>query len=436
MKVVWISHVSNQLIREHLKFEENLFEKIVRKVTHRPKKKVTDSSQWITNGFNEYENIDDIELHFVGPHIGIKGIQEFELNGIFYHFFRSEDDYSLVKRIVKKPKVGSEFFRNRRIINDIIEKIQPDIVHIIGAENPKYALAALDVDTEKTPLIVSLQTLLSTPGFKENYFISDEQYEYRVRCEREVLRHAGYIGTKSKQFKKTIWNEINSNAVFVNTTLFLGEKINRAESEKKYDLIYFAKDIIKAVDIVLNVLYEAVKKKPSIKMCIVGGCNSEFLTVFRNKIESLGLNNNLIYLGQLPTHDEVLQALRNARVALLPVKVDSITGTMREAMANGVPVVTTRSLWGTDVLNRTRKSAFIEEQDNYEALANDVIMLLDDQNIYNEIRNNAFKTAEELYSNKAFAEIQNKIYRALLCYHKDGIPIASDLCDHNPAKEK
>ena len=51
---------------------------------------------------------------------------------------------------------------------------------------------------------------------------------------------------------------------------------------------------------------------------------------------------------------------------------------MREAMANGVPVVTTKSLWGTDVLNRTRKSAFIEEQDDYEALANDLIMLLDD----------------------------------------------------------
>ncbi len=430
IKIVWLAFVSNQNIRKHLAFDNNTLERLARKLTRRPKAKQADICQWITNGLAEYENNDEIELHCIAPHLGIKGVQAFEMNGICYHFFRSEDDYPFFKRLFHKPKKCSMYVTNRGIIKGLIDEIKPDIVHIFGAENPQYSLAALDIDTNSLPLIVSLQTLMTAPGFKDNYPISDCLYSYRSGCEQEVLKHTHYIGSKSNMFKKLVWESINPNAIFLNSTLFLGEAINRTETEKIYDIIYYARDISKAFDIALKVLIEVVKYKPSVTMCVVGGCNSEHLLSFNSMIHQMGIEPNVVYLGVLPTHKDVLDVLRSAKVALLPVKVEGITGTMREALSNGVPVVTTKT-WGTPVLNEKRNSAFIEDINDYEAMAKDVIKLIEDNQVYNDLRENGFLTSAERYSNEAFAKIQTEIYRALVDYKEKGVPIPERLCTYN-----
>lgn len=432
LKVVWVTQVSNKKIRNRLIFDENVLDRIFRKLFHRTKAKHTDTSQWITNGLNEYENIKDIELHLIAPHIDIKGMQEFEMDGINYHFFRSEDDPSFLSRIFRKPKINPAYLINRKVIKGFINKIQPDIVHVIGAENPKYSLSALDIDTEAIPLVVSLQTLLSFPGVKERTPIPANVYDYRSACEREVLRHTRYIGSRNKMFQEYVWDKINTNAIFLHTTLFLGEILYLGVNPKKYDVIYFAKDISKACDIALKTMSEIVRRKPAAKMCIIGGCRSDYKISFDVMLESLCLKDNVQYLGSLPTHDDVLQALRSAKVALLPVKVDSVTGTMREAMANGIPVVTTHSVWGTASLNEVRQSAFIEEQDDFAALAQDVISLLDDEYLYKSIRENGYKTCSERYSNASFAKTQNEIYYALLESKIKKTPIPLELSSNNP----
>ncbi len=431
LRVVWISHVSNQKIRDHLSFKYGFIERIVRKLLHRPRAKYVDCSQWITNGLNEYEKISDIELHLIAPHLGIKGVQEFVLDGIHYHFFRSEDDYPFIKRLlIKKKKFNSEYIKNRSIIKSLIDRIKPDIVHVFGAENPKYSLAALDVDNNKIPLIVSLQTLLAAPGFMENYPISKEEYKYRSLCEERVLKYARYIGNRVEMYKRVIWEKINPSVVFLNTTLFVGETIDKSFYEIKYDLIYFAKDIAKAGDIVLNTMAEIVKLRPNVLLCVVGGCTENYKLLFKNSIQTLGLKDNVVYLGCLTTHQDVLDIVRHSRVAFLPVKVDGITGTMREALANGIPLVTTKT-WGTPSLNEKRKCAFIEPQDDYCSLAKDVISLLEDHSLYDKMRWNCFMTFAERYSNEAFLMVQNSIYCALIKNIKDGIPIPEDLCSYN-----
>ena len=78
-----------------------------------------DSSQWISNGINEYEKINDVELHIVAPHRNICGVQEFQINGIYYHFFRSRSDSSLFKKMFCKPQIFSDYRKNRIVIKKI-----------------------------------------------------------------------------------------------------------------------------------------------------------------------------------------------------------------------------------------------------------------------------------------------------------------------------
>ena len=431
-RVVWITQVSNQEIRDHLSFDNGLIERLVRSVLRKPKAQMKDDYQWITNGLNEYKSIPDIELHLISPHIGISGVQEFQIDGIYYHFFRSEDDLSLFAKHFKKMDPDPEFRKNRQTIKKFIDKINPDIIQVIGAENPKYALSALDVDTNDRTLIVSLQTLMSAPGFKENYPLSESVYEYRTECEKKVIRHTKYIGTRTPRFRQVVWSDINPDAVFLNTTLFVGETIHREELSKQYDVIYFAKDIAKACDIALKTMQEIVRIRPDVTMTVVGGCTNEYHANFTRKIEEYGIASNINYLGVLPTHDDVIRAVRSAKVALLPVKIESITGTMREAMANGVPVVTTLT-WGTPKLNEKRRSALVEIMDDYVSLAQDIVNILEDKELYKELRNNAFKTVEEMYSNKAFAITQNQVYHALIEWKEKGTVIPEALCAYNPS---
>ena len=164
----------------------------------------------------------------------------------------------------------------------------------------------------------------------------------------------------------------------------MGETIDKSIHKKKYDLIYFANDIAKAGEIVLRTMRDIVKLKPHVKLCVVGGCSNNFASSFYRLIRENALDKNVEYLGKLTTHQDVIDSVKSSRVALLPVKLDAVTGTMRGSMANGVPVVTTKT-WGTPSLNEKRKSAFIEELNDYSAMAADVLLLLDNETVYNEI---------------------------------------------------
>ena len=71
-KVVWVCHLSNPQIRQHLKFFKwtplAIVQRIAGKGSH------YDFALWNTNAIQEFEKFDDIELHVVAPHYGIKGV--------------------------------------------------------------------------------------------------------------------------------------------------------------------------------------------------------------------------------------------------------------------------------------------------------------------------------------------------------------------------
>ena len=111
--------------------------------------------------------------------------------------------------------------------------------------------------------------------------------------------------------------------------------------DKLYDFVYFAADISKAVDYAIEGFAIAKKSFPNITLHVVGGYSDSYMQTLRDKMQELGLGQEVDFTGKLLTHDDVLAEIRKAKFALLPLKVDLIAGTIREAMSNGLPVVTT-----------------------------------------------------------------------------------------------
>ena len=428
LKVAWVCWVSNPEIRENLTYSKNIIDLVLRKVMHKPRH-LDDYGQWITNAINEFKSIDDIEVHVISIHSHInKKIIDFQKDGIFYHFFKSEDDVTAVGKFFNKITgkfVSSDYSGNRKIVDEILAKIKPDVIHLYGAESPQYAAFALDVDVDKTPLLVGLQTMMSDPRFKDNYPISEESYACRAGMERKILTHVRYISSTIKSFREVVWHYVNPDAVFFNTDLLLGEKTHLEKCEKNFDFVYFSLNINKAADLAIEAFAIAKKSHPEISLLVVGDYDEDFKRRLDARIAELGIAENIVITGKLQTHDDVVNAVKKARFALLPLKIDFISGTIREAIACGLPVVTTITS-GTPTLNEKRESVLLSPVGDHEALAANMILLVESEELANTLVANALVTSDELYGNKGMAQKLRDVYKALYAKYAYGTEIPQD----------
>jgi len=140
LKVVWITYFSNETIRKHLHFDKKSLLGIYRTYFRKKQWYEGDFAQWNTNAIKEFENFNNIELHIIVPFYNLKYNNEnFTYNNVHYHFFKPYDDkliYSLKKKFFKKRE---RKYSNAQSALKIIENIDPEIIHLIGAENPFYS---------------------------------------------------------------------------------------------------------------------------------------------------------------------------------------------------------------------------------------------------------------------------------------------------------
>lgn len=430
IKVVWLCHFSNPFVLENLDFGYDELIKLAKRIIGKPTSHVIpEFANWITNGIIEMEKINDVELHVVSPYPHLKNeTQEFISNGIYYHFFRAEDSELKVfiyKKLIRPSNYN--YHLNRKRIHLLIDAIQPDIIHLFGAENPDYASAILD-DCGTNIIIAQLQTLMSEPHFKDNYPIDSKSYEYRAHIEREIIKNANYIGTPVLKYRQIILRDINPNAIFLNTSLALKDSIVDGEFEKPYDFVYFAANINKAVDLAIEAFAIVHKDRPQVKLDIIGGYDKEFKKYLDALIGNYNLKDVITFEGKLPTHDDVLKQIRKSRFALLPLKVDITSSTIREAMSNGLPVLTTDTgEGGTQKLNQRRENVLISPIGNHQALARNMVRLLDDEALADTLRQNAYQTRLEVKSNKVIIQKYVEAYKACINQLRSGIQLPTSV---------
>ena len=427
LKVVWIAPFRNNEIRKELQFKRSCLTKLINILKKGESYFSTDSGQWVTNGINEFKKFNDIELHVITYSTNLnKKVVYFIIDGINYHIYNSSI-YSIIGRLRSKLGMSDlKHTQDRTTIQNIIKQINPDIIHIIGAENPQYSISALDMPKDK-PLLVSLQTLMSVPGFLENYPINKETYEYRSSIERKVLERADYIGTKTESHKEFIIKEIDNNANILHLRLALGvDSIIDNSIKKVYDFVYFANNINKAFDDALECFAIAKKKHKHITMNVIGSYDEDYIQRINNRIKELGITGSITFEGRLATHHDVMLGIQKSRFALLPLKVDLISGTIREAMIHGLPTLSTITP-ATPNLNAKRKSILLSEIGDYISMANNMCKLLENDEFAQELGNNGIKTIEETFNNNKFMEEWRKAYYQIIENFHNNTPFTQDI---------
>ena len=420
IKVALICHVSNEYIRKNIDLHNHRFKNFIKKIIGRPTFKYKDYSTWNTILLEEFNSIENIEIHAIIPHPGLKHkLQKFNNNNIYYYFIKEDQ-----KRY--ENNIFNDYKKHRTQINKLIIEIKPDIVHLIGAESPFISLSALDVETNNLPLLVSMQTALSDPDFLKMYpIISKEEYDERTKVEQAVLKKANYIGTDSSWYR-SIAKKYNPTAKFVRYHFCTKFEMNylNFNIKKEYDFVYFAVNIGKAGEDVLKIFSIAQKKNPNISLNLIGGYTQKYYQHLNNIIQKENIKN-VTFSGYFEKHQDALQQVLKSKFALVPIKIDIISGTIREAMALGLPVITYITK-GTPSLNKQKSTVLLSPIGDYKGMAENMIHLINSVDLQQELIKNSKDFINTYWDTKKNIEILAKTYRAIYMHHNTGVnlPIA------------
>jgi glycosyltransferase involved in cell wall biosynthesis len=115
--------------------------------------------------------------------------------------------------------------------------------------------------------------------------------------------------------------------------------------------------------------------------------------------------------GYVPYH-EAPAAYRRGDLFVSPTYGEGFSNTILEAMATGLPVVSTRAVGVVDCL-RHGENALLVEVGDVEMLAVVIGALLDDRDLRRRISEKALEEARTLYAWPAVAKQISAVYRSL-----------------------
>ncbi len=427
LKVAIICHVSNKEIRSHISLNDFTLRKIVKKIFGKSTF-YRDDSLWNTLMLKQLEEHPEIEVHAIIPHRDmLHKRQNFEMNGIFYHCFKADFELFPYSLWTQRKSVFKQFTHNNNEIINIVQEIRPDFIHMIGAEAPFFNLCGLKIDVDKIPFLISLQTVMSDPNYTSLCSVKKRTFDSGSQCEQALFKHCRYFATSAHWYREIV-KHYNANAIFVNFHFCAPTfKIKQVE-KKEYDFVYWAANINKAGMDALEAFSLAHKENPSLTLHMVGGYTNEYKQKIDYRLSELGIKDDVSFSGYLPTHFEALKEVSKARYALVPIKLDIISSTIREAMILGLPIVTYVT-HGTPSLNRFRKTALLSEIGDYQHMAQNMCELARKPELARSLINNGYLYCKENLDNTVGVNNLVKTYYAIYEHFNFNVEIPHELCE-------
>lgn len=418
MKVILIGYCSNAAVREKITWG---------------RKGAGDVAFWNTLLIEGLRKRGDIELHWIAPAYHMKHLtQEFEIDGVNYHFFKPDVPFLNISwKHLFHIDNRTNYWLTRRIVHRWIRKINPDIVNLIGAENPDYSASILGL--KGYPVFVTLQSVYSNP---ERFKVEKEDCR-RSRIERKVFAENIYFGANAPQ-EPVLVRRDSPNAYFLwNRFPQLPRDVEsecslrREHRGKKYDFVQFSgMTELKGVPDTIRATAVVKQKFPNVSVRMYGGWRSGYLNKMRALVKELGLDGNVIISDGYRTHAEVMSEALKAKSYILPTKIDTLPTTIFEAVKLGLPVI---SYMTGDIpkLNVGDERVLLARQGDIEGLAKRMMRLMGDDDFARELNAKCRMFVNKYFSNEANVNGFWDNYKAVIENYRNGTPIPDGLFYEN-----
>jgi glycosyltransferase involved in cell wall biosynthesis len=415
IKVVWICHFSNTEIREKLPLSKK-------------GKNISDFALWITNMIIEFKKFEDIELHIISPHRGLKQYSySFEKDGICYYFYK--DDMPFFHRnwpSYFQINIWTNYFISKLIVRRIIKKINPDIINLHGAENPYYSSTALNL--KGIPILITIQGIYSNP--ERNKY--ENPNLLRCKIEREIHSQNKYFGVSAPYMPSLIKRDVENPILFwTDYPKKMQQIINTNNNDKCYDFVFFGQlKLAKGIYDTLDALALVKKYKPDVKLRMMGQDTQSRLNDLIEYSKKLGLENNVIISEGYKLHEDMINEASKAKNYILPTRFDTLPSSIFEAIYLGLPVVSYLS-GEIPLLNKGDIRALLCEIGDIHSLANNMILLLEKPETGKVLSQKANEFVDKWFNNRTLALNFVDQYRSVLEHFHNEKPVPSTLLYEN-----
>ena len=426
MKVAMICHFSNAEVRDSLPLSEGKALNFMLRLFKQKPFKYGDFAPWVNSIAANCFKYHELEMHVIAPHFGLKVKRfDFEKGGVYYHFIKNRPNYlfqGFDRRLFRSKLV--RYRKNYQIINRIVTEIDPTLVVLVGAENPDYSGSVLDI--KKKPIFLMCQTVFDNPEFES--FYEKGSYQKRKALEKRIMAFTPYLGCYSDKHYNLLKQRTVNSYIFRFNWPNLPKKFSVVSSEKEYDFINFANSMSfqKGYHDSIQALAIVKKQYPNVKMVLIDNGPQTTKVELEKMIDDLGLIENVKFVPFFEHQQDLFQFLESVRFAVLPCKVDYISGTMLQSMRQGIPIVVYETE-GTVTLNSDRRCALIAKQNDVEGLAHHMISLMSDNTLAKELSESGKSYMEAYRENneRSMDDIVN-IFKEITEHYYNGAVINSD----------
>jgi glycosyltransferase involved in cell wall biosynthesis len=393
LRIIWICHFMNHMIHEKLGLTGN----------------VRQEAPWISLGLEEIRKRNDIELHIIAPFIQLRKNRQFSEPNIHYHCIKV--GVPLLKRDWPrrfKFNVWTNFLFFNLQVEWLVKRIAPHLVNLQGAENAYYSSSILKI--KKIPAMVTIQ------GFVTLDNQNDTRHPYerkRLEVEKEILTKLRYFGVEDSSIERYIRTFNPDARMFWFHYPFAKTNI-RDTGKKEYDLVFFARILkMKGIEDLIEAVALVRKSLPAITLCIIGKGLDTYIEFLRTRVTELGLEENIIFRGFMPTQKEMHIQVVKARISVLPTYNDTIPGTIVESMLLGIPVISYRT-GGIPDLNKTGEHIVLLDQGDVKGLADQIVQLLANEQRQQELASASRQFAEFEFDNARSVELMVQAYKDVI----------------------
>lgn len=178
-------------------------------------------------------------------------------------------------------------------------------------------------------------------------------------------------------------SEVLYNVIDINT---LYEKMKLDSNKYDYDIVYIGRlTYQKNPQRLFNVLKLVVDKRPYTKIAIIG--TGELDAEIKKLCLELQLNDNVCFFGHL---NNPLKVLHDSKVMLMTSRWEGTPMCALEAMALGVPIVSTKTDGLCELIEQGKNGYLCNNNDDIEKY---ILKLLDNSELQKSCSNNAYNKA-------------------------------------------
>ena len=296
---------------------------------------------------------------------------------------------------------------------DMVKLYKIDLLHVHYAIPHAYAgymaKQMLKAEGIKIPMVTTLHgtdiTLVGNhPFYKPAVSFSINKSDL-VTSVSQNLKDETYKLFNIKREIHVIPNFIELGKIKIDSTIACHRSVMANENEKIITHISnFRK--VKRIPDVIEIFYKIQQQIPSKLMMVGDGPEKE---VAENLCQKLGISDRVIFFGN---SNEIDKILSYTDLFLLPSETESFGLAALEAMAWGVPVISSNS-GGLPEVNFEGVSGFLSNVGNTDEMAQNAIKILSNETKLAEFKENALAVAKQ-FDIKNIVPIYEKLYEEAL----------------------